>query len=639
MVGKVLNLDDMIAGDVDQLARQVSQYYITWDNYRQPWLQEKAELRNYIFATDTRKTTNAKLPWKNSTTIPKLTQIRDNLHANYMAALFPHRKWLEWEGDTDDDQMEAKRHAIESYMETKLRQDRAEVVISKLLLDYIDTGNVFGTAVWVDESTVNSETKEVIRGYVGPRIVRFSPYDLVFNPVAPSFEESPKIIRVVQTLGDLAKAADKLPKESDEYKIFKGALDKTMNIRKQVRAMSRGDVLKSQAFQIDGFGPIQTYYQSDYVEVLSFYGDLYDTTTGEFLENRTISIIDRSFVVINKPNTNWTTHGGFFHAGWRQRPDNLYAMGPLDNLVGMQYRIDHLENLKADVFDLIAFPVQKIKGFVQDYTYEPGARIYLNEDGDVEFMHPDTTALNADMQIDVLEKRMEELAGAPKEAMGIRSPGEKTKFEVQVLDNAASRIFLNKIKHFEKVFLEPLLNYMLMLARQNMSGSDVTRTLDSEIDAVIFSTITKDDLTSAGILRPVGASHFAYKANMLQNLVTLMNSAVAQDAQVKVHLSGKKIAKIMEEMSDLDQFKIFGDNVRVFEQAETQRLFQASQEQTQAQQATPPGILPHDQAQGPGAPPGPPNAAAPQISPDYKLLPQRLREGTPVAPAGGQPSQ
>jgi hypothetical protein len=637
MVGRVLNLEDVIGGDVDQMARQISQMYVTWDNYRQPWLTEKQELRNYLFATDTRKTTNKQLPWKNSTTIPKLTQIRDNLHANYMSALFPHSKWLQWEGDSDDDQMEAKRSAIESYMETKLRQDKAEIVLSKLLLDYIDTGNVFGTAIWVDESTVHPVTGEVVRGYVGPRIVRVSPYDTVFNPTAPSFEESPKMVRAIQTLGDLAKLANKMPPESDDAKMFKAAIDKTVNIRKQVRTMARGDQLKNEAFQIDGFGSIQTYYQSDFVEILTFYGDLYDQSSGELLENYIVSIIDRSFVAIKKPNPNWTTHGGFFHAGWRQRPDNLYAMGPLDNLVGMQYRIDHLENLKADVFDMIAFPVQKIKGFVQDYVYEPGARIYLNEEGDVEFMHPDTTALNADMQIDVLERRMEELAGAPKEAMGIRSPGEKTKFEVQVLDNAASRIFLNKIKHFEKVFLEPLLNYMLVLARQNMSGGDVSRTLDSEIDAVIFSTVTKDDLTASGVLRPVGASHFAYKANMLQNLVTLMNSAVAQDAQVKVHLSGKKIAKIMEEMSDLDQFKIYGDNVRVFEQMETQRLFQAGAEQTQAQANTPPGILPHDQA-GPQAPAPAPAGGLSQISPDFKLLPDRLRQGAPVVPQGGTPS-
>ena len=55
-------------------------------------------------------------------------------------------------------------------------------------------------------------------------------------------------------------------------------------------------------------------------------------------------------------------------AGWRPRPDNLYAMGPLDNLVGMQYRIDHLENLKSDVFDQIAYPILKIRVTLRTLT-------------------------------------------------------------------------------------------------------------------------------------------------------------------------------------------------------------------------------------------------------------------------------
>ena len=35
---------------------------------------------------------------------------------------------------------------------------------------------------------------------------------------------------------------------------------------------------------------------------------------------------------------------------------------------------------------------------------------------------------------------MEEMAGAPKEAMGFRSPGEKTAYEVQRMENAASQV-------------------------------------------------------------------------------------------------------------------------------------------------------------------------------------------------------
>lgn len=54
-----------------------------WDKYnqqRRPKIEEWLELRNYIFATDTTTTSVGALPWKNSTTLPKLCQIRDNLH-------------------------------------------------------------------------------------------------------------------------------------------------------------------------------------------------------------------------------------------------------------------------------------------------------------------------------------------------------------------------------------------------------------------------------------------------------------------------------------------------------------------------------------------------------------------------------
>lgn len=622
MVGTVLDLDQILAGQIDNAARMISQKYIEWNTFRNQWMQEKQELRNYLFATDTTKTSNSSLPWKNSTTLPKLTQIRDNLHANYMEALFPHSEWLQWEGDRQDDEMEGKRQAIQGYMSTKLRQDAATVIVGQLLLDYIDYGNCFATVKWVDDS-VTGPDGTVTRGYVGPRFVRISPYDIVFNPTAPTFAESPKIIRSVQTLGDLKKMALGMNPDTDEYKTFQAAMNKTVNIRKQVAALGYGDTFKSQAYQIDGFSSIQNYYKSDYVDILTFYGDMYDLDNDKFYQNHVFSVIDRSFVISHHPNPNWTTHGGFFHAGWRQRPDNLYAMGPLDNLVGMQYRIDHLENLKADIFDLIAYPQKKVKGFVQDWVDQPGERIYIGEDGDVEYLHPDTTALQADMQIDKLEMRMEEMAGAPKEAMGIRTPGEKTKFEVQILDNAASRIFLNKIRHFEQIFFEPLLNFALQVSRQNMSGADVARTLDSEIDAVTFTTVTKDDITANGILRAQGATHFAYRANVLQNVIQLMNSAVAQDPQVKIHLSGKKTAKLIEELADLDQYKIYGDNIRVFEFQETNRLQQAGNDQTQVQGQTPPNILPHDN-----------NAA--QISPDQKFLPQRLHEGAPVGPPAPQ---
>jgi hypothetical protein len=342
---------------------------------------------------------------------------------------------------------------------------------------------------------------------------------------------------------------------------------------------------KSDGYIIDGFGSIHHYYESGYVELLEFRGDLYNEHTKEFLKDHIITVVDRLHIVRIQKNPSWRPNGAIRHVGWRLRPDNLYAMGPLDNLVGLQYRIDHLENLKADIFDQIAHPITKVRGFVEDWTYQPGERVYLGDDGDIEHMRPDTTALNADNQIAVLEQRMEEMAGAPKNAMGIRTPGEKTLGEVQILDNASGRIFQSKISFFEDMFLEEILNDMLEIARRNINEKDIVRTIDDISGVALFNEVTPQDLSGVGRIYPQGARHFAQKANLAQNLTGFANSAIGQDPAVSVHISGKKIARLFEELMDLERFGLVKDNVRVEEQHETQQALQFAQRDLQETEA------------------------------------------------------
>jgi hypothetical protein len=245
----------------------------------------------------------------------------------------------------------------------------------------------------------------------------------------------------------------------------------------------------------------------------------------------------------------------------------------------MQYRIDHLENLKADVFDQIAFPIYKQKGYVEEWSPKPGERIFMNEDADVEPLSPDVTALNADMQIAELEAQMEEMAGAPKQAMGIRTPGEKTAFEVQTLENGAGRIFQAKIAHFEEHFLEPLLNAMLETARRNLNASEVVRVVDDDYGVVEFMTISKQDITAKGRITPMGARHFATQNRLVQNLTQLSATPLYQDPAVNVHLSGLKMAKLIVDAMALGNYDLVTENIRVAEQMETQMMMQSAQEQ------------------------------------------------------------
>jgi len=579
VVGKVLEVTDLF--DRDRTATDIADMFYQWQMKRTEKIEQLKELRNYLFATDTSHTSNSALPWKNTTTTPKLTQIRDTLHANYMAALFPSDNWLIWEGGDEDSVSSEKRKAIEAYMDNKLRAGGFEETISQLVLDFIDTGNPIGDVEYVEESH-ETEDGEIVPGFTGPRIVRHSLYDVVFNPVARSFKDSPKITRYIKTLGELRNQAETMP----EYRYNLDILGKSDAIRNQLSFTDIADSAKNEAFSVDGFGTLQDYFQSSYVEILEFEGDIHDSN-GVLRKNRLITIIDRSFVIRDIPHPSWTGKGTKEHCAWRQRPDNLYGMGALDNLVGLQYRIDHLENLSADALDLMVLPILAFRGNVEEFNYEPLGEIFLGDDGEVIELGKNLNGVAAAKQdIAAIEQKMEEMAGAPAQVRGIRTPGEKTAFEMQDLGSRADRMFFQKLRTFE-LFMERLINNALEVARRNINGSDLVRVMDDDIGVIEFLKVTKEDITAVGKLRPVGAKHFQAQGQLFQNLNMIYNSPVGNI--IMPHTSSKKLAVMVEQGLGLEKFDIIQENVALFEQAEQQRLINQIQENLEVEQMTPDG--------------------------------------------------
>jgi hypothetical protein len=586
-----MNENVQVSYNDDSLANKIADMWMRWDTARSVWKTDQQELRNYIFATDTRKTSNSKLPWKNSTVTPKLTQIRDNLHANYMAALFPSESWFFFEATNKDKDLAAKRQAIVNYLKQKLKASNFQLLVSQLVYDYIDFGNVIVTYDYVRD-IISDDTGNVVNRYIGPKAYRINPNDIVFNPLAEDFSKTPVVRRMLKSIGDLMTDLETKP----NLNYNKAVVDKAISFRQNYR--DDPEFKKEVNMAIDGFGSADEYLESDMVELLEFWGDIYDPDTKTLLRNQLITIIDRKWVLRKQPNPLWTGNKPMHHCGWRLRTDNLWAQGPLDQLVGMQYRIDHLENLKADVFDLIAYPVMVIYGnTVEEFEYEPGATIFVGDEGKVDFLRPDATALQADMQIAELMGRMEELAGAPKQAMGIRTPGEKTKYEVQTLENAAGRIFQSKVSWFERNILEPLLNGMLAESIRNFEGVERIRAIDEQYNTESFVEITKADLMAEGKIYPVGARHFADQARFVQELTQTI-AAVQSIPGVAAHMSGKAIAKALEENLGWQNYKIVQDNAAVFESAETQRLVNQASEDVQTEAAVDPMGAPLDMEEG-----------------------------------------
>lgn len=591
MAGKSLDLQDVIVED--QLGVSIARTFQTWNMLRQTRIQEWAEARRYVFATDTTKTSNNKLPWKNKTTIPKLCQIRDNLRANYMATIFPtgKRTSIIWEADDEDSDERDKREAIVNYMKWVMAQPSFKLEIAKCVDDYIDYGNAFGTVEWRDGRQELEDRQQV--GYVGPSIRRLSPIDMVMNPVAPDFMRAPKMVRTLVSLGEVKETLERLSTDENRA-MYQELWQYLRKVRQSVNAFSGDLNVHNDFYMVDGFDSFRQYLGSDYCELITFYGDLYDQETDTYLRNHVITVVDRHKVIQKQPNPSYFGAPPIFHVGWRTRQDNLWAMGPLENLVGMQYRLDHVENLKADVFDLITFPPLKIKGFVEDFEWGPFARIYVGEEGDVTPIPPAFQVLEANTEIDNYSAKMEEMAGAPKEAMGFRTPGEKTAYEVQRLENAASRIFQSKCAQFEEQFVEPLINAMLELARRNVTSLMSIRVWDDEFKLNDFQTLTPDDITGAGRIKPIAARHFAERAERVQNLNNFFGSALGQDPAVKIHFSTIKTAKMFEELLDIEDYELVMPFVRMAEQADAQRLANAQEEKILTEAQTASGLKPDD---------------------------------------------
>lgn len=570
----------------DIMANEIINLWARYKLARSSWESEMLELRNFAFATSTKTTEVNSNDYDNSTTIPKLSQIAMNLKANYSAHLFGSPDWVQFQAFDRDAASAESKEMVQAYARTKMERKDYEDVLDSCVDDWIYTGVCFAQQRYVTETglDVNDQPFPLYQGGV---LERIAPPDIAFDVTATSFKKAVKIIRKVYTLGDIAELV-----EDEAHPAFtQELLDDIRNTRLFIKSSGavkapEGTNWKAEVLTKDGFGDMLNYVNSDVVEVHEFYGNMYSLETGEFLKNHKITVVDRR-KVIEKEHVK-TSNGSqlIYYATWEKRPDNLMGMSPLARLVGMQYKLDKLENMRADIFDRIAHPTTLEKGEVEFYGVrgEVGGRYVTDETGDVKFLVPDTTILNADFQIQNTMLIMEEMAGSPRNATGFRTPGEKTKFEVQVLDNGGNRIFREKTKSFERNFLEDIINDVVMLGRDNIGETDMVSTQGTEFDIQKFLSVNKEDLVVSGKLRARGSTLFAEKANALQNLITLLNNPNLLGL-IQPHTSRIALTKAIEELADLKPFNIFLPNIGIQEDQATAKLANASQESTEVNQA------------------------------------------------------
>lgn len=563
------------------VASTIAQLWFEWNNYRVYARNLWGEIDSYIHATDTNSFVGG-LNFDHSTHIPVISEIHEDLIAILYSTILPHEDWLGWRGTTFDTKLKAKRRKLLEYIKKINRENGFRKVMRQIIDDLCRYGNSFGQTVYQNESHLDPDG-ELSVGYSGPALKRISPYDIVFNPTASSFEKTAKVVKSMMSVGEFLQWVDGMEANG---------LDIDPEVKQQVldrrgggsQTADTSNVQKNQQYVPDGYGTIEQYYASGFVEVLFFYGSAYDASEQEVHNNRLIIVTDRRNVLLNK----YEASSRIFKGGWKNRPDNLWSQGPLDNIVGINYMVNHRENAKNDAIDKFIYPDRAYVGEVDEIYDEVTnqTKFVMPEGGSVTDITPDATVLTYDNQILMHLDMARRAARLPQQLAGFRTPGEKTATEVQNLNDGAFRGFINKAEQFEQEFLEPVITSFIDIARENFST--VLQVMAEDSDGIMqVMSITEDDLKTRGTMVPYGARRFSRNLQQLAGLNQLFASNAIQ--AMGQHLNTFRLSKTWEELSGFDDFELVQKFAAIDEGMEAQQ-FQAEAEREMVNQLSEPSV-------------------------------------------------
>lgn len=555
------------------IANDIVDMWTQYSRERDRYIARGSELRKYLTAPDTNYTEvgdNDK-NYKHNTVTPKLTQIYDNLGAQYISALHPNDDWVSFEGTNPEDMV--KESKVETYLRHKLKESGFIITEREVIGDWIWMGNACLGVEHVHKTTKSFTTGEEVTLYHGPKSIRISPYDYVVDPRANSFEESLFIRRRLVPRQELLKHDN----SRSLWQYNKAALDSVSVVEGYQNDPT--DTFKDASLNVDGFTGPREYLQSGLCEILEYWGSFYDRDTGQYHTNITIGIADRMFVLWKQDNPMWNGQRPYSFTGWRNRPDNLYSQSPLEQLVGMQYRIDHLENTKADILDQTIHPTVDVIGDItDDYETGPGVINYLGNEGKTIWNRPDASALQLNTEIYNLMNLMEEMAGAPKQTAGFRTPGEKTAFEVDQLQEGAMKMFLEKTKHWESTMLKHHLSNFYCVLAMNFSVEDTYRVLDSDTDALEIVAVTKEDVIRDGNFKLKGSENYAKRNKLMLDLRDGLGLLLSSETTA-MHVDGLAIDKMVSRELDWEKYGIIKEFAGITNQIDAQLAMQLHQQE------------------------------------------------------------
>jgi len=565
-----------LGGFVEQAdkAALITKAWTEWDGAKDPAISKWREVEAYRYATDVSSLPNASGAFTHSTHTPVVASIAQDLEAILLQVVMPHDDWFTFEPMDSEAARIEQRKLIVSYLKNRHALNGYADEVAKLRSDLVTYGNCFSQVYYTDESQGDKT------GYVGAKMRRISPYDIAFDPTGADFKKAPKVIREIITLGELKR-------RGNDGTLDSAVVDKLLTHRGNFSNSDAGDD-KNEQYTPLGFGTYQQYITSGFIELLWFYGSVYDVTTQELHDSRVIVVADQDHVLLDDEIRTVDGNPHIYQSVWQKLPDNLWGMSPLENIIGLNYQVNHRENAKSEALDRLIYPDKVYQGDVEEmFDEETGQVTYLApEGGGVAELAVNTQFFSFDLHIDRLTHAARGAARLPSDLTGFRSQGEKTLGEVTALTEGGMRGFIDKAADFERSSLENHLKAEIELAHTHFAGAFKVPN-KSELGFIEMLNVTKEDLAVNGVLIPRGSRRFARKNQLLASLTQLSATPLAQLAAM--HISGKGAANLIAELLEVQDTGLIEEFAQITEGGEAQQIGN-SIEQSNAIAASQPGL-------------------------------------------------
>ena len=494
----------------DQLAVALANKFRLMMLARQARFTLWTELHDFAMQTDTSDTSNA-TSWKNNIAVPVIPYILDVLTAQYYRILFPQKDWFE-----------VVPHDILK------NAQKAKFVKAYLLRQFA-------------QLNVQPKLREVIRETV-----------LYGNSLCGFVEQGGKLVFVKPPIQDWCR--DVFAQNFDNSFLacrFRVPYASLFSLYPEDKVRRMGDIykdselytswLKNRNLMIEKYNPFLTdrLNQRGFAELIYFYGDFYNEETQEILKDRLIIVGNGTTILYNEE----CLDKPFVQAQYRETLDDGYGTG-LENLTGIAWHINKLQNNIADVMDIIANPICVVKSENDvKFNYVPNAQIQMSREDSIEFISPDHSVLNQYKQIDFLFEMAKKVSGAQEEKIGQRQPGEKTATEVTLLSQGADNLFEHFAKQFEYFVIIPLLKkaYRMFVENVTKQGQMPFTYFDQTSgmnESIIFTAGELDNME----FDFVGASQMVDQSTKAQQCITLLELR-AKYPEVHNNISGAAVVE------------------------------------------------------------------------------------------------